>query len=140
MLYRLFLFLLAISFAQMAQAGPWLREKGSTFSAVSFASTYYMETASQTYLEYGLSNTTTLIADVGMTRLHYVANSGYATLSLRRPLSAPDARSKWAYELGAGVGWIGSTTLPHIRTGLSWGRGMKWGKKSGWLTVEAAVI
>jgi hypothetical protein len=138
--YRLVLLILALSFAQTAQAGPWLREKGSAFSAVSFSSTYYMETATQTYLEYGLSDKTTIVADVGMARLHYVENSGYATLSLRRALSAPDAQSKWAYELGMGAGWIGSTTLPHVRTGLSWGRGMEWGKKSGWMTVEAAVI
>lgn len=140
MFYRCVLLLCTLSFAQIAQAGPWLREKGSTFTAVSFSSTYYLETGTQTYLEYGLTDKTTVVADLGMSRLHYVANSGYATLSFRRALSAPDAKSKWAYELGAGTGWVGPRTLPHIRTGLSWGRGMEWGKKSGWMTVEAAVI
>lgn len=140
MLYRCILLLCTISFAQMAQAGPWLREKGSAFTAVSFSSTYYLETGSQTYLEYGLTDKTTVVADLGISRLHYVDNTGYATVSLRRAISAPDAKSKWAYEIGAGAGWIGATTLPHIRTGLSWGRGIEWGKKSGWMTVEAAVI
>lgn len=123
-----------------SDAGPWLREKGSTFSAVSFASTYYLETASQTYLEYGLSESTTLIADLGMVRLHNAANGGYITLSLKRAIGASDSPSKWAYEMGVGVGWVGEETLPHLRTGLSWGRGTNWANKSGWINVEGAVI
>jgi hypothetical protein len=137
---RLIFFLIALSYSHAAHAGPWLREKGSTFMAVSLASTYYMETTSQTYLEYGLTKSTTLIADVSMARYHYGSNSGYATLSLRRSITPPDAQSKWAYELGVGAGWTGTETLPHVRTGLSWGRGMKWGDKSGWMSVDAAVI
>lgn len=140
MITRLVLIMCAILFAQSAVAGPWLREKGSGFMAASFASTYYLDTASQTYLEYGLTDTTTLIADVGYLRPRYALGGGYATLSMRRALGSPDAKSKWAYELGVGVGWLGSETLPHLRTALSWGRGMNWGDKSGWATVEAAVI
>lgn len=132
--------LFTLSFAQSAPAGPWLREKGTSFTALSFATTYYLETATQTYLEYGLSEKTTLVADIGMARLQNNPDGGYATLSFRRALSAPDAKSKWAYELGLGAGWLGAETLPHVRTGLSWGKGTTWGQKSGWMTVEGAVI
>ncbi len=124
----------------MAAAGPWLREKGSAFTAVSFTGNYYLETGTQTYLEYGLTEKTTLVADLGFSHQHFLEETGYATVSIRRAITARNAKSKWAYELGAGAGWIGSTTLPHLRTGLSWGRGVEWGKKSGWMTVEAAVI
>ncbi len=140
MFFRLIIFLTTICVSYPAQAGPWLREKGTAFTAVSFATTYYLETASQTYLEYGLTDTTTMIADIGMARLHFAPDSGYATLSMRRSLGPTDAPSKWAYEIGVGVAWIGPETLPHIRTGLSWGKGTKWGEKSGWMTVEGAVI
>ena len=102
--------------------------------------TYYLDTSSQTYLEYGLTDATTLVGDLSMIRLHNAPESGYATLSIRRALSKPNATSKWAYELGIGVGWIGAQTLPHLRTSLSWGRGMEWGDKSGWATVEASAV
>lgn len=140
MLHRLIPILVFALIGDIAHAGPWLREKGATFMEVSFASTYTLDTASQTYLEYGLSDKTTVIADIGMFRPRNALQGGVATFSLRRALTAPDAASKWAYELGAGVGWIGDEVLPHFRTGLSWGRGMAWGETSGWMTVEAAVI
>ena len=132
--------LISLTFAGNAQAGPWLREKGTTFSAVSMSATYYLDTSNQTYLEYGITDKTTLVGDLSMVRLRYAPQSGYATVSLRRALSKPDATSKFAYELGVGVGWIGSYTLPHVRTGLSWGRGINWGETSGWATIEASAI
>ena len=138
--YRFLIIFITFVFASTAQAGPWLREKGTTFSAVSVATTYYLDTSSQTYIEYGLTDKTTLVGDLSMIRLRYAPQSGYATVSVRRALSKPDAASKLAYEIGVGVGWIGSMTLPHIRTGLSWGRGIKWGDTSGWTTVEASAI
>lgn len=140
MLHRLIpIFIIALT-GTTTQAGPWLREQGSAFMEVSFASTYTLDTASQTYLEYGLSDKTTVIADIGMFRPRNALHGGIATFSLRRALSAPDATSKWAYELGAGVGWLGDEILPHFRTGVSWGRGTSWAETSGWMTVEAAVI
>lgn len=138
--YRLLTILVPLALASTVQAGPWLREEGTTFSAVSASTTYYLDTSSQTYLEYGLTQETTLVGDLNMTRQRYSDESGHATVSLRRALSKPDATSKLAYELGVGVGWAGSEALPHLRTGLSWGRGIKWREKSGWATVEAAVI
>ncbi|MCX7567850.1 hypothetical protein OS189_16010 [Sulfitobacter sp. F26169L] len=99
-----------------------------------------MDTASQSYLEHGLTDKTTIVANIGMARLRHSPSGGYATFSMRRALSAPDATSKWAYEVGVGAGWLGDEVLPHLHTGLSWGRGVTWGKKSGWATIEAAVI
>jgi len=140
MVLRLVLLLICLALPQEGTTGPWLREKGSTFTAVSIAGTYYLDTATQTYIEYGLTEKITIVADVSTARFLYAPPSGYATLSFRRALGAKDATSKWAYEVGVGTGWIGEMLLPHVRTALSWERGVTWGKKSGWMTVEGAVV
>jgi len=140
MIRYILILILTAGLAHSVQAGPWLREKGSTFTANSVTGTYYLDTTSQTFIEYGLSAKTTLIADIGMVRPRFGPYAGYATLSMRRALSSPEARSKWAYEFGVGVGWVGAETLPHLRTALSWGRGITLGEKTGWMTAEAAVV
>lgn len=140
MLHRFLLSLILLALALPASAGPWLREKGSSFVASSVAINRQLDSATQTYLEYGLSEKTTLVADVGMARLQTILTGGSVTLSLRRAIGPPDRASKLAYELGGGVEWTGTQTLPHLRTALSWGRGMTWGKKSGWMTVEGSVL
>lgn len=140
MIKNLVLILFTMLLADGASAGPWLRAKGKGFLATSVTGNYFLDTTSQTYLEYGLTDKTTLVADVGFQRPRYALGSGNVTLSLRRALSKPDATSKWAYELGLGVAWSGETVLPNIRTALSWGRGVSWGKKSGWATIEAAGV
>lgn len=140
MLYRLFIILVMLVLASTAQAGPWLREKGTTFISVSVATNYFLDTASQTYVEYGLTEKTTVVGDLSTVRPRYALEQGYVTLSFRRALTKPDAKSKLAYEMGIGVGWIGAETLPIVRTGLSWGRGIEWGGKSGWTTIEASRI
>lgn len=132
--------LVIVLFGQAAHAGAWLREKGAGFMAVSFAGTYYLDTTTQSYHEYGLSDKTTIIADVTMTRPRYDVPGGVATVSLRRALSAENARAKWSYDFGVGAGWVGAEIRPHLRTGLSWGRGMTWGQKSGWMGVDGAII
>ncbi len=140
MLNRLFITLFVLALTSTAQAGPWLREKGTTFSALSVTANYSLDTASQAYLEYGLTEKTTVVGDLSTMRPRNALERGYATLSIRRALTKPDANSKFAYEMGIGVGWIGAETLPHVRTGLSWGRGIEWGGMSGWTTIEASKI
>jgi hypothetical protein len=131
---------LRIVFGHSALAGPWLREKGETFTAVSVTSTYTLDTTSQTYLEYGLTAKTTLIGDIALSRLHTGAEAGAVTASLKRALSPPDAATKWAYELGVGVSWNDMMRKPHLRSALSWGKGINWREKTDWATVEAATI
>lgn len=138
---RIFLVIFSITLlANIAQAGPWLREKGSAFTATSVSATYFLDTTSQTYLEYGFTDKTTFVGELSLRRLRYASEIGSATASMRRALSHPGAKSKWAYEFGVGAGWEGQQVLPHLRTGLSWGRGIKWTDKSGWATVETSII
>jgi hypothetical protein len=139
-LYRFIAAFIFIALAHSAQARPWLREKGTTFTAVSVTGTNYLDTTSQTYVEYGLTSETTLIADIGTSRLYLGAVGGSATFSVRRALSASDAVHKWAYGVGVGASWTDVATKPHLRTALSWGKGINMREKTGWVTVEAATI
>ncbi|MGJ8546464.1 MAG: hypothetical protein ACSHWZ_13550 [Sulfitobacter sp.] len=126
--------------APALDAGPWLREKGKTFSANSFTINAYLETSSGTYIEHGLSPRMTIGVDVSQYRSFTALPSGSATLFLRRSLVAQDRPFKLAYELGAGTDWHGAAYAPHLKTALSYGRGLQWAGKSGWMTFEAAVI
>ncbi len=140
MLPRLVIVLICIACAGTAHAGAWLREKGAGFSSFSFSSSYSLDTVSQTYLEYGLTEKTTLGADIGFVRPRFGLHGGYMTLFMRRAVGSTDLNSKWAYDLGVGASWTGDSALPHLRTGLSWGRGIAAVGKSGWVAVDAAVI
>lgn len=140
MLPRLVALLFVCCCAGQADAGAWLRDKGASFNSTSFTSTHSLDTTSQTYLEYGLTSKTTIIADIGFLRPRYGPHGGYATLSIRRALGPTDRKSKWTYDVGIGANWAGDVVLPHIRTGLSWGRGIEITEKTGWIAVDAAVV
>ncbi|AXI48086.1 hypothetical protein C1J03_20040 [Sulfitobacter sp. SK012] len=121
------------------QAGAWLREKGSTFTSISFTSTWFLETANATYLEFGVRDDLTLGIDANIYRSPIQGQAGTVTLFLRRPLGDRDGKHRWAYELGVGADWIGDVIIPHVRTGISWGRGFSLGEKNGWMAVDASV-
>lgn len=125
--------------ATSAHAGPWLREKGSTFSSVSVSGTYLRDFGTATYLEYGLWDSMTIGADINTTTSGEGARSGFATLFLRRPLGPNKGAHRWAYELGVGAAWEDEIILPHIKTGISWGKGYSLREKNGWMTVDASV-
>ena len=138
-----FLLLLLITLCQWAPtpvaAGAWLREKGSTFTSTSFSATYFRDIASSTYLEYGFSDKMTVGLDVGYFTSRFGLKSGFGTVFLRRSIGKNEGPNKWAYEVGVGAAWAGELVIPHIKTGLSWGRGIKVKDKSGWATVDASV-
>ncbi len=122
-----------------AAAGPWMREKGTSFTALSFTITPTLETATSTYLEYGLRDDLTLGADIYIKTDRFGQQIGRGTLFFRRPLGQSDGPGKWAYELGIGADWSDRFVLPHLKTGLTWGRGITLRDKSGWVTVDAAM-
>lgn len=120
-------------------AGAWLREKGTTFTAVTFSATYFRDIANTTYIEHGLRENMTLGADVSLSSSRTGEQSGYGTIFLRMPLGKTEGKSKWAYELGLGATWRGAEVSPHLKTGLSWGRGIQIGEKYGWMAVDASI-
>ena len=138
-LWVAFIFVMCLCAGTTAQAGPWLREKGSTFSSVSVSATYFRDFGTATYLEYGLREHMTIGADISTFTSSEGARSGFATLFLRRALGANQGKSRWAYELGIGSAWEGDLILPHIKTAVSWGRGYTLREKSGWMTVDASI-
>jgi hypothetical protein len=131
---------LLLSAPSLALAGPWLREKGRTFSSVSLTATYFRDMGNSAYLEFGLTDKMTIGADVGQFTNRLGERNGFGTIFMRRALGSNDGPNRWAYELGVGTAWVGDLVLPHVKTGLSWGRGIELWDKNGWMTVDAAVI
>ena len=133
------IFSLALSLAFPVSAGPWLREKGKTFTSISFATTWDLQSSSSTYLEYGWSDAMTVGADIGVFRNPALGQTGFVTLFLRRALGKNDGKYRLAYELGAGASWEGALTVPHLKTGLTVGRGFQLRDMGGWMTLDASI-
>jgi len=136
--YLLILLLLA-NLPKPVQAGAWMRDKGTAFTALSFTLNMSRDMARTTYLEYGLRDDLTVGLDAGMFTDMSGMASGHGTLFLRRPMRPDAQNNKWAYEVGIGADWMGETVAPHLKTGLSWGRGIKIGQKYGWASIDASV-
>ncbi|MEP3688911.1 MAG: hypothetical protein ABJN05_17660 [Sulfitobacter dubius] len=125
--------------AAVAHAGPWLREEGTSFLSTSFSATYFYDLTQSTYIEYGLQENLTLGFDLNTGQSRIGLQNGSATVFLRFPLGEPTERGRWAYDLGAGASWTDVLISPHLRAGLSWGRGFTFGERNGWLTVDASA-
>lgn len=135
-----FLTLLACQLcATTGQAGPWLRDKGASFVSSSFSATYFYDLTQSTYIEYGLREKLTLGIDLSTAQSRFGLRSGSATAFLRFPLGDVTEWGRLAYDLGAGASWTDAFISPHVRAGLSWGRGFTLGARNGWLTVDAAA-
>ncbi len=130
----------ALMSAQAAQAGAWLRDPGRSFVSSSITATQAGDGSSSTYLEYGLNDRLTLGADVFFAFDRFGNQGGYGTLFLRLPLGSTDRPNKWAIDVGGGAAWLGGEVLPHLKTGLSWGRGYRLRQRAGWIAVDASVF
>lgn len=143
MIYRL-AFAVCICFLTVttAVAGPWLREKGSSFTSFSLSATISRDAHSTSYLEFGITPTSTVGLDIGFSRKNSGSKLAFGTLFLRRALGPTDKTNKFAYEVGIGATYGGPNRemSPHFKTGLSWGRGISVAGKGGWVTVDTAVL
>ncbi|WP_262386572.1 hypothetical protein ROLI_034470 [Roseobacter fucihabitans] len=124
---------------QLAQSGPWLREKGKGFYAGSGNVTRQKDTSGSLYAEYGLSEKITIGADIFYGIDRTLQQSGSGILFLRFPLSAPDATYKWAAHLGLGARSQNLIIRPAFEAGLSFGRGIKIGEKYGWAVIDSSI-
>lgn len=120
-------------------AGPWLAEPGQTFTAFSSTLNYFLDVGRSTYVEHGLRQDLTVGADLHFATDRFGVRDGAATLFIRRQLPLAADPHRFAYELGLGARWDDTATLPHAQVGLSWGRGLTWGERSGWATVETSL-
>jgi len=128
--------------ASPAQAGAWLREKGASFTSFSLSTSWFRDARSSGYMEFGITETSTVGIDLGLSRNQNGKKLAYGTLFLRRALLANNGANIWAYEVGLGAtyGGAGTQALPHFKTGLSFGRGINIKEKGGWLAADAAIL
>lgn len=122
-----------------ATAGAWLRAKGTSFTSTGFSANYFRDIVSTTYMEHGLRDDLTIGLDVGYFTDRFGQKSGFGTLFIRRPFGTGEGANKWSYELGVGTAWEGALIFPHVKTGVSWGRGFQLKEKYGWMGVDASV-
>ncbi|WP_386625279.1 hypothetical protein [Sulfitobacter geojensis] len=123
-----------------AQAGAWLREKGTGFVSLSFGATQFSETTNALYIEYGLSDKTTVGLDVSTFTNALNVRNGFGNIFLRRAIGPTDQPHKWAYEIGFGGLWGNEMQLPTVKTAISWGRGFKIAERDGWVNMDAAYV
>lgn len=131
--------LVMLAAAQMAQAGPWLREKGKGFYAGSGNVTQAKDSSGSVYAEYGFRENITIGIDVFYGIDRTLQQSGSGTLFARFPLSAPDATHKWAMHVGLGARSQNMTIAPALEAGLSWGRGIKVAENYGWAVIDSSI-
>ena len=111
--------------ASTAYAGAWLREKGTGFTSLSFGATQFSETTNALYIEYGLSDKTTIGLDISSFTNALNVRNGFGNLFMRRAIGPTDRPNKWAYEIGVGGLWGNEKHLPTFKTAISWGRGFQ---------------
>lgn len=133
---RLTCALLLILLAPSASAGAWLQEHGQGF--LSFSGTYdeLGRTDGTAYIEYGLRPKLTLGAKVDGNMVQGRLGDGAAFVFARKPIPTGERSFKLAYELGIGA-TFGAETQELVRTALSYGRGLTFGKRYGWLALDA---
>lgn len=122
-MHRPIAFLVALAvFCLPAEAGPWPREKGSLFGTLSQDGAHY----TSLYLDLGVTARTSLTLEAGRDEAQEKA-----LLFLRHALPLK-GKTAAALEIGAGL----EGTQPLISAGFSIGRGVVFGKRSGWVTAD----
>ena len=130
--------ILVLASACSVQAGAWLRSKDSGFASTSITASRKQENSTSVYLEYGLEEKLTLGADITYGIESSALPQGSGTVFLRFPLGSTDGTHKWAAHLGFGARYLMGVFIPAGEVGLSWGRGIKWGEKYGWVNVDGS--
>ena len=123
-----------------AEAGPWLREKGSGFTALTFGATQFSETTNALYFEYGLTENTTVGLDVSAFTNSLNVRNGFGNLFLRRAIGPTDGPMRMAYEVGLGGLWGNERQLPTLTTGVSWGHGFEMTGRPGWISATGSFV
>ncbi len=141
------LFLLLFCAAPVC-AGPWLRAKGTGFSATTvelapadtgatapYPPAYAVDAYNTVYAEYGLTPRLTLGLDGGGD----MYGNGMGLVFLRFPLHE-GRTARIAGEIAIGAGWSTTDLTPLLRPGLSWGRGVTLFETHGWASLDATVL
>ena len=118
-----------------AQAGPWPREPGHSFVAVSEERDDAGNSHAGIYTEYGLSRRRT----VGLEVSHTNVGETSVMLWYQKSLDRGEGPNKLSYATGFGVIRREGAILPLSQAALMWGRGFSGPWDGGWLSAEARV-
>lgn len=138
MRFLVFALIFLLASAPVVEAGAWLRAKNSGFMSSSVSTNVERELSTSFYGEYGLSDRFTLGTDIsyGVDRTFFQQGSGI--VFVRFPIAPTDRSHKWAAHIGLGARYLQGDFLPAAEVGLSWGRGIHWREKYGWLNVDTS--
>ncbi|WP_319824384.1 hypothetical protein [Thalassovita sp.] len=113
-----------------ASAGAWMRARGGWFIAPSVTAGSD-GIGPSLYAEYGLTGWLTLGLDANQS----VEGEEKALTFARLPLWTGRGGHRLAMEVGGGV----QAGVPVVRSGLSYGQGLRTGWGAGWLAVDASM-
>ena len=121
--------------ATIAHAGPWPREAGHSFVALTGEHDRNGNSYTGLYAEYGLSRRRTL----GLEISHTDVGETSAMLWYQKSLDGGDGPNRLSYSMGFGAIRRNGELLPLSQAALMWGRGFSGLWDGGWLTAEARV-
>ena len=121
---------------QDAIAGAWLREEGKGFASVSATLDAEKQAMTTTYLEYGWTSRTTLGAKL---ETESTGMRGTGLVFMVKPVGDTNRPARLSWNIGIGAAWSEVSISPLLRAGLSWGRGISFVNRDGWLTFDASV-
>ncbi len=123
--------------ASAAVAGPWARDPGAGFAALSVEQGRGGSRHTGLYAEYGLSPRNTLGLELGQSR-----EERTLLLWWQRTLGSGEGPNRWAISLGLGAVQREGSTHPMGQLATAWGRGfdsiplLRRIPGGGWLAVE----
>lgn len=126
---------LAMTLAGPAHAGPWPREEGRAFVALSGERDRDGNAYAGLYAEYGLSRRRTLGLEVSRTNVGETS----ALVWYQKSLDDGEGPNRISYAVGAGAIRRGGDLLPVSQAALMWGRGITGIWDGGWVTAEGRV-
>ena len=131
--------MLVLAGAPVAQAGAWLRAEGTGFASTTLSTDRDREVSTSAYLEYGLTQTLTLGGDFYYGSDLTTFQEGSGIVFLRFPLGPTDGANRFAAHVGIGTRYTELEFLKAAEIGLSWGRGLQWGDRYGWIGVDSSL-
>lgn len=135
---RLPLLIAALILASPVHGGAWMRAEGDTFLSFSTSMDETGEINGGIYLEHGLRPKLTLGLKVDMDMTAGQMGDGSAIVFMRKPINTGQRAFKLAYEVGLGS-TIGDDSSGLGRVALNYGRGVSFGDKAGWITMDTAI-
>ncbi len=136
---QFFIYLLVFLVSTPAWAGAWLREKGSSFTALSVTAfkeddgIYKYESA--LYAEWGLRPKLT----IGLDAEEHQDLYGHALVFARFPIADLGQAGRFAAEFGVGTHHRQYDAWAMCKTTLSYGKGIQTGLGGGWINIDAVL-